>query len=82
MLWSFVGLGRRKDMADIHARGNPLVLILIAFILELTFLGTLALIDGRRDPLAEIGRVRTHGSHLRLRNPIARRSCPSMEFFP
>lgn len=42
VLWSFVGLGRRKDMADIHQRGNPLVLILIAFVLVLVFLGTLA----------------------------------------
>jgi len=44
VLWSFFGLGRRKDMADIHARGNPLVLILIAFVLVLMFLGTLAFI--------------------------------------
>ena len=44
VLWSFVGLGRREDMADIHQRGNPLVLILIAFVLVLLFLGTLALI--------------------------------------
>lgn len=44
VLWSFIGLGRRKDMADIHERGNPLVLILIAFILVVIFLGTLAFI--------------------------------------
>ena len=44
VLWSFVGLGRRQDMADIPERGNPLVLILIAFVLVLLFLGTLALI--------------------------------------
>lgn len=44
VLWSFVGLGRRKDMEQIHERGNPLVLILIAFVLVLVFLGTLALI--------------------------------------
>ena len=44
VLWSFVGLGQRKDMAQIHERGNPLVLILIAFVLVLMFLGTLALI--------------------------------------
>ena len=41
VLWSFVGLGRRKDMGEIHERGNPLVLILIAFVLVLLFLGTL-----------------------------------------
>lgn len=44
VLWSFVGLGQRKDMADIHQRGNPLVLILVAFVLLLLFLGTLAFI--------------------------------------
>lgn len=42
VMWSFVGLGRRQDMAEIHQRGNPLVLVLIAFVLVL--LGTLALI--------------------------------------
>jgi hypothetical protein len=44
VLWSLVGLGRRKDMATIHQRGNPLVLIPIAFGFVLAFLGTLALI--------------------------------------
>ena len=44
VLWSFVGLGRRQDMAQIHERGNPLVLVLIAFVLVLMLLGTLALI--------------------------------------
>jgi hypothetical protein len=44
VLWSLVGLGRRKDMAEIHERGNPLVLILIAFVLVGIFLGTLAFI--------------------------------------
>jgi hypothetical protein len=44
VLWSLVGLGRRKDMSEIHERGNPLVLILIAFVLVLMFLGTLALV--------------------------------------
>lgn len=44
VLWSFVGLGRRQDMAQIHERGNPLVLLPIAFILLLALLGTLALV--------------------------------------
>ena len=44
VLWSFVGLGQRKDMADIHQRGNPLLLVLVAFVLLLLFLGTLAFI--------------------------------------
>jgi hypothetical protein len=42
VLWSFVGLGGRQDKADVPERGNPLVLILIAFVLVLLFLGTLA----------------------------------------
>ena len=42
VLWSFIGLGRRQDMARIHERGSPLVLILIAFVLVLMLLGTLA----------------------------------------
>jgi hypothetical protein len=44
VLWSFIGLGRRKDMSEIHERGNPLVLILIAFMLVAMFLGTLAFV--------------------------------------
>lgn len=44
VMWSFVGLGRRQDMAEIHQRGNPLVLVLIAFVLVLLLLGTLAFI--------------------------------------
>ena len=44
VLWSFVGLGRRSDMATIHQRGHPLVLVLVAFVLVLLFLGTLAAI--------------------------------------
>ena len=44
VLWSLIGLGQRKDMAQIHERGNPLVLILIAFVCVLLFLGTLAFV--------------------------------------
>jgi hypothetical protein len=44
VLWSLIGLGQRKDMETIHERGNPLVLILIAFVFVLLFLGTLAFI--------------------------------------
>lgn len=44
VMWSFVGLGRRQDMAETHQRGNPLVLVLIAFVLVLLLLGTLAFI--------------------------------------
>jgi len=44
VLWSFIGLGRSQDMAQIHERGNPLVLVLVAFMLVLMFLATLAFI--------------------------------------
>ena len=44
VLWSFIGLGRRQDMSEIHQRGNPLILVLIAFVMVLLFLGTLALV--------------------------------------
>lgn len=44
VLWSFVGLGRRKDAAQLNEGANPLLLILIAFVLVLLFLGTLALV--------------------------------------
>jgi hypothetical protein len=44
-------------------------------------LGTLAVIHSRRDPLAKVGRIRAHGKHLRLRDPLALRSCPSTELF-
>lgn len=42
VLWSFIGLGRRQDMARLGGQGNPLLLILIAFVLVLLFLATLA----------------------------------------
>ena len=44
VLWSMVGLGQRKDMEQIHERGNPLVLILIFFVCVLVFLAVLALV--------------------------------------
>ena len=44
VLWSFIGLGRRQDMAEIGDRGNPLVLILVAFVLLLALMGVLALV--------------------------------------
>lgn len=47
VLWSFTGLGRRQDMAQISERGNPLVLVLIAFVLVLLFVGVLASIAHR-----------------------------------
>ena len=42
VLWGFFGVGRRKDMAEIHERGNPLVLVIVAFGLLLLFVAGLA----------------------------------------
>jgi hypothetical protein len=44
VLWSFIGLGQRRDMGEIPGRGNPLVLIAVAFVLVLLFLGALAFV--------------------------------------
>ncbi|MET4579926.1 DUF2970 domain-containing protein [Ottowia thiooxydans] len=44
VLWSFLGVGRRKDMAQIHERGSPIVLVVVAFGLLLVFVGGLALL--------------------------------------
>ena len=44
VLWSFIGIGRRRDMARLGEGTNPLVLVLVAFVLVLLFLGTLAFV--------------------------------------
>ena len=44
VLWSFVGLGGRQDREQPGPAANPLVLIAVAFVLVILFLGTLALI--------------------------------------
>lgn len=44
VLWSLIGIGRRKDMAEIAERGNPLVLVVIAFVLVMLLVGTLAFV--------------------------------------
>ena len=41
VLWSFIGIGRRQDMAQLSERGNPLILVVFAFVLLLVFLITL-----------------------------------------
>lgn len=43
VLWSFIGIGRRQDMAQLSERGNPLILVVVAFVLLLVFLITLVL---------------------------------------
>lgn len=42
VLWGFVGIGRRRDMARLGEGTNPLVLVLVAFLLVLLFLGMVA----------------------------------------
>ncbi|GAB2454735.1 hypothetical protein GCM10027082_01370 [Comamonas humi] len=44
VLWSLIGIGRCKDMAEIPERGNPLVLVVIAFVLVMLFVGTIAFV--------------------------------------
>ena len=44
VLWAFIGLGRRKDMAELKGTGNPLIMVAVAFALVALFLGTLAFI--------------------------------------
>ena len=44
VLWSLIGIGRRKDMEDIPERGSPLVLLLVALVLVLILVGTLAFV--------------------------------------
>ncbi len=43
VMWSFVGLAGPRDRIE-GARGSPLAIIAVAFVLVLLFLGTLALI--------------------------------------
>jgi hypothetical protein len=44
VLWSFIGLGGRRDRSEGKQAGNPLLLIPIAFVLVVLFLGTLAVL--------------------------------------
>jgi hypothetical protein len=44
VLWSSIGLGRRQDMAELHKGGNPLVLILVAFVFVILFLAGIYLL--------------------------------------
>ncbi len=41
VLWSLIGIGRRKDMEDISQRGSPGALLLVAFGLAIVFVVTL-----------------------------------------
>lgn len=44
VLWGLIGIGRRKDMEDIPERGNPIVLLLVALVLVVLLVGTLAFV--------------------------------------
>jgi hypothetical protein len=46
VLWSFIGLGRRKHQAELRDT-NPLIFIAVAFALVLVFIGTLVTIAHR-----------------------------------
>jgi hypothetical protein len=41
VLWSFVGLGRRQDMAEVDQSGSPQMLIAVGIGLTLVFVGIL-----------------------------------------
>ncbi|WP_423456903.1 DUF2970 domain-containing protein [Ottowia sp. VDI28] len=44
VLWSLIGIGRRQDMEDIPERGSPIVLLLVALVMVLVLVGTLAFV--------------------------------------
>jgi len=41
VLWSFIGLGRRKDMAELDQGASPVVLVVVALILLVVFVAVL-----------------------------------------
>ena len=41
VLWSFIGLGRRRDMAELVRGANPLALIAVGFTMAGLFVATL-----------------------------------------
>lgn len=44
VLWSLIGIGRREDMEEIPVRGSPIVLLLVALVLVLILVSTLAFV--------------------------------------
>jgi hypothetical protein len=44
VLWSFVGLGRRKDMKELDQGANPLVLVGVALVLVVIFVAVLMMV--------------------------------------
>ena len=41
VLWGFIGLGRRKDMSELHASGSPILLIATGVVLVLVLVAVL-----------------------------------------
>ena len=41
VLWGFIGLGRRKDMSELHASGSPILLISTGVVLVLVLVAVL-----------------------------------------
>ena len=41
VLWGFIGLGRRKDMSELHSSGNPILLIVTGLVLALVLVAVL-----------------------------------------
>jgi hypothetical protein len=41
VLWGFIGLGRRKDMSDLHSSGNPILLIATGIVIALALVALL-----------------------------------------
>ena len=41
VLWGFIGLGRRKDMSELHSSGNPILLIATGLVLALVLVAVL-----------------------------------------
>jgi len=41
VLWGFIGLGRRKDMSELHSSGNPILLIATGVVIALVLVGVL-----------------------------------------
>ena len=41
VLWGFIGLGRRKDMSELHASGSPILLIATGLVLVLVLVAVL-----------------------------------------
>lgn len=53
VLWSFVGLGRREDAADVFDKGNPIGIVVVALILAAVFIGLLLFVAEFADSMTD-----------------------------